>query len=151
MQDTPTLIGEFLNLLKVSPEIWEYYFQEVLTTKVDPKGILGKNVFLIKYVQPFQRITEESDCLHHLIDFHIHLYVHRLDILRVERALKPLTFFSNSQSLTECESPLDVEHRSNLSAYIVNQLYDFACTLNSSQIKVWLSYFHKVVSNYSKI
>ena len=131
-------------MLKKYPQLWEYYFHEVVQTKVDPQGTLGTNVFLIRYIRPFRTLTE--DCVHHFINFHIHIYVHRLDILRVERALKPLTILSTSESLSESESPWDVENRSDLSAYIVNKLYDFVCTIEPSQMKQWLNCFHKIVS-----
>lgn len=151
IQESPSLIGQFLYLLKDLPELWEYYFHEVVTAKLDPQGTLGKNVFLIKYIGPFQSLTR--DCVDQFVDFHIHLCIHHLDILRVERALKPITIFTDSERGDNLEGEgtlstmLDVEHRSDLSAHIVNKLYDFACNLICTQINDWLICFQKIVSD----
>ena len=118
--------------------------------KLDPHETLGKNMLLIKYIGPFQHLAQETDGLDQFVDFHVHLCIHHLDILRVERALKSITFVSDAEVISSEEgtpSPMfDIEHRSDLSVHVVNKLYDFVCRLTCSQMKDWLVCFRKVVS-----
>ena len=131
--------------MKDFPSLWQQYFEAVLTTKVDPEETVGRNIFLIKYIKPFQNLSQE--CLDQFIAFHIHLYVHRLDIIRVERALKPLIFFTMSEKEETLHPMLDVEHITDLSVYSVNKLYEYVCHLDDDhKMEEWLSCFHKIVS-----
>ena len=136
-------------MLKEYPKLWIPYFDEVIRNKLDPHETLRESVLLIKYIEPFQKIDEKA-VLHHYVSFHVHLYVHRLDILKIERALKPVTVLPVG-SLKPKEILDDVQHKSNFSAHIINKLYDYLCTLCSSQIKQWLISFHKIVSITNRI
>ena len=144
-QESPSLIGQFLHLLQDLPELWKYYFHGVVRAKLDPQGTLGENIFLIKYIGPFQSLTR--DCIDQFVDFHIHLSVHHLDILRVERAIKPITIFTDSERVDSVSTMLDVEHRSALSAHVINKLYDFAYNVIGTQMNDWLICFRKIVSD----
>lgn len=132
-------------MLQECPKLWVHYFHEVIRKKLYPHETLKESVLLIKYIEPFQDI-EEKAVLHHYVSFHVHLYVHHLDILKIERALKPVTVLPVG-SLKPKEILDDVEHKSNISAHIVNKLYDYLCSLSSNQMKQWLISFHKVVSH----
>ena len=125
------------------PSLWQHYFEGVLTTKVDPEETVGKSVVLIRYIRPFKNLQPE--CVDHFIKFHIHLYVHRLDIIRVEHALRPLVFFTTFENEETLRPMLDVEHKPDLSVYSVNKLYEYACQLNDCTMEDWLSCFHKIV------
>ena len=131
-------------MLEEYPNLWVQYFHEVIRRKLDPHETLKEGVLLIEYIEPFQSM-EEKAVLHHYVSFHVHLYVHHLDILKIERALKPVTVFPVG-ALKPKEILDDVQHKSNFSAHIVNTLYDYLCSLCSSQMKQWLISFHKIVS-----
>ena len=131
-------------MLQECPELWDCYFNQVVRKKLDPHETLRESLILNKYIEPFQTL-DEKPVLDHYISFHVHLYVHHLDILRIERALKPMTILLIDPGEAR-EIMGNVECKSSFTTYIVDKLYDYLCSLSNSQMSHWLNAYRKVVS-----
>lgn len=139
----PNLIGTLLDWIENHPQLWEIYYEEVLQKKLSSH--LKNDPWIKKYLASIINLSgKDLPIIEVFLRFHIYLYVHYLDILRVVRALRPLTLFHHD--FPESEKEFGTDSSQSFSSYIVHKLYQFLHTQHSSGMQEWLKCYQNIVS-----
>ena len=141
LQGNSHILGALLKCLSEYSDLWKAYFDQVVK-KLYCKEIDQNRFLLKKYIGPFVDLHEqECSVVGHLVRFHTHLYVHKMAILKVQRALQPITYIE-----TTGNTKLHGEGLPNFSAYIIMELSAFLSSQNPQDMEKWLRCYHSIVS-----
>ena len=131
---------------KDSGELWQLYLQDFIHYMLH----LEISPLTEQILQPYIAVEEDSDVLTRLVKIHVYLRLHKLDLAKVERILKPISKIQPEANPAASVSVVPLVSSSTLAALVVDVFFNYISYLNetdSEKFEQWYGSYRDIVRN----